>query len=101
MNDRRLYLNHAVEKACNWVSDRLPVNAEMPGDVPVGPAASRKCQNRLYFGHLELICHRSVRFRREPKANGNGQISRSSKWPVLPRPSLAGFARPMTPMITC
>jgi len=54
-------------------------------------AASRKCQNRLYFGHLELICHRNVRFRREPKANGNGQISSSSKWPALARPSLAGF----------
>jgi len=68
----------------------------MSGNVPVGPAASRKCQNRLYFRHLELIRHRTIRFRREPKANGNGQISSSSKWPVLARPSLAGFARPLT-----
>src|SRR5208337_4244847 len=77
-------------------SDRLPVNAEMSGNVPVGPAASRKCQNCLNFRHLELIRHRTIRLRREPKANGNGQISSSSKWPVLARPSLAGFARPLT-----
>lgn len=74
----------------------LPMDAKLPGDVPVGPAASRKCQNCLYFGHLELIRHPIVHFRREPEANDKGQISSSSKWPVLVRPSLAGYARPLT-----
>jgi Nucleotidyl transferase AbiEii toxin, Type IV TA system len=50
----------------------------------------------LNFGHLELIRHPIVRSRREPGTNDNGRISAFSKWPVLARPSLAGFARPMT-----
>ncbi len=44
-------------------SNGLPVNAQLAGDVPVGPAASRKCQNCLYFRHLELIGHRTIGFR--------------------------------------
>jgi hypothetical protein len=77
-------------------TDGLPIDAQLPGDVPVGPAGSRKSQNCLYFRHLELIRHRPIRLRQKPKANGNGQISSLSKWLVLARPSVAGFARPMT-----
>jgi hypothetical protein len=77
-------------------SNRLAVNAQLPGDVAVRPSTSRKCQNCLNFGHLELIRHSIVRSRREPEANDKGRISAFSKWPVLARPSVAGFARPMT-----
>src|SRR5206468_12281182 len=77
-------------------SHRLAVNAQLPGDVPVRPAASCKCQNCLYFRHLELIGHPVAVSRLNPEADGNDLISCLSKWPVLPRPSVAGFARPMT-----
>jgi hypothetical protein len=80
-------------------SNRLAVNAQLPGDVAVRPSTSRKCQNCLNFGHLELIRHSIVRSRREPEANDKGRISAFSKWPVLARPSVAGFARPMTPWL--
>jgi hypothetical protein len=72
------------------------VYAELSGDVPVGPAAARKCQNCLNFRHLELIGHRSIGSRQPPKAKVDNPISCASKWPVLARPQLAGFARPMT-----
>jgi len=61
------------------------------GDVPIGPAAARKCQDCLYFRHLELIGHRSIGLRKLPKAKVDNPISCASKWPVLPRPQLAGF----------
>src|SRR5271170_1130415 len=77
-------------------SNGLPVYAQVAGDVPIGPAAARKCQNCLYFRHLELIGHRSIGLRRPPKAKVDNPISCASKWPVLARPRLAGFARPMT-----
>src|SRR5271154_397874 len=80
-------------------SNGLPVYAQLAGDVPIGPAAARKCQNCLYFRHLELIGHPTIGLRHLPKAKVDNPISCASKWPVLPRPRLAGFARPMTPFI--
>ncbi len=56
----------------------------------------RKCQNCLYFRHLELIGHPTIGLRQPPKAKVDNPISCASKWPVLAPPQLAGFARPMT-----
>jgi hypothetical protein len=50
----------------------------------------------LYFRHLELIGHPSIGLRQPPNAKVDNPISCASKWPVLARPRLAGFARPMT-----
>jgi hypothetical protein len=43
-----------------------------------------------------LIGHPTIGLRQPPKAKVDNPISRASKWPVLARPLLAGFARPMT-----
>src|SRR5512135_965220 len=72
--------------------DRLPVDAQLPGYPPLGPATAAQRVYRYLYVHFESVHYSSQG--RKPDPGCNDYLT--SKWLVLIRPHLAGFDRPLT-----
>src|SRR5512138_1474846 len=74
------------------LSDRAPVQPQLPRDPPPGPSLLLQGNNALLLVHFELMHRPKCSRNQNTQANASPQ-----RWLVLTRNSLAGFARKLTP----
>jgi hypothetical protein len=68
--------------------ERIPVQVQQRGNLPIGHALSVEGCNRLLLGHADLVRHRRLHL---GKTSAYDSRTLPSHWPVLRRPSLVLF----------
>ena len=71
--------------------DRVSMQVQQRGNLPIGHALSVEGCNRLFLGHADLVRHRRLR---RGKTSAYDLQTLLSHWPVMGRPSLVLFQAP-------